>query len=155
KGRPGKVAEASAGKIDFRPSREDILKYIAENPDTAGKRELAKAFSLKGEGRIWLKDMLRDLQDEGLLTSERKRLSRVGALPHVSVLEVYSRDPDGGLLARPAEWDQQRFGEPPVVALKASRSGPAPGIGDRVLAKTFSTGEDEGPAYTGRVMKVF
>ncbi len=154
--RSGKSPAGRApSKADFRPSKEDILGYIAENPDASGKREIAKAFSLKGEGRIWLKDMLRDLQDEGLLTKERKRLSRAGTLPHVNVLEVYSRDADGGLLACPAEWDQQRFGEPPVVLLKASRSGPAPGIGDRVLAKTFPADESEGPAYTGRVMKVF
>jgi len=150
------AGKGAPAKADFRPTQEDILKYIAENPDRAGKREIAKAFSLKGDDRVWLKDMLRDLQDEGLLTKERKRLARVGALPHVSVLEIYSRDADGGLLARPSEWDQ-RYGEPPVVSLRPQRgtSGPAPGIGDRVLAKTFATDADEGPAYTGRVMKVF
>lgn len=153
----GKGLPQTAGsKGDFRPTKEQILKYIAENPDRAGKREIAKAFSLKGDDRVWLKDLLRDLQDEGLLTKERKRLARVGALPHVSVLEIYARDADGGLLARPSEWDQ-RFGEPPVVSLRPQRGagGPAPGIGDRVLAKTFATDADEGPAYTGRVMKVF
>ena len=104
---------------DFRPTKEDILKYIHENPERSGKREIAKAFSLKGDDRVWLKDMLRDLQDEGLLNKERKRLTRAGSLPHVSVLEIYSRDADGGLLARPSEWNE-RFGEPPVVALKPS-----------------------------------
>ncbi len=150
------AGKGAAAKADFRPTKEDILKYIAENPDRAGKREIAKAFSLKGDDRVWLKDLLRDLQDEGLLTKERKRLARVGALPHVSVLEIYARDTDGGLLARPSEWDQ-RFGEPPVVSLRPQRgaSGPTPGIGDRILAKTFATDADEGPAYTGRVMKVF
>ena len=34
-------------------------------------------------------------------------------------------------------------------------NGPAPGIGDRVLAKTFPTDDATGPAYTGRVMKIF
>ena len=103
-GKPaGKGAAPGKTRVDFRPAKEDILKYIHENPDRAGKREIAKAFSLKGEDRVWLKDMLRDLQDEGLLNKERKRLTRAGSLPHVSVLEVYSRDADGGLLARPSE----------------------------------------------------
>ena len=143
-------------KGDFRPTREDILKFIAENPDRTGKRDIAKAFSLKGEDRIWLKDLLRDLQDEGLLTKERKRLARVGALAHVSVLDIFSRDPDGGLLARPSEWNEA-FGEPPVVAIRISRgsAGSQPGVGDRVLAKTFATDDPDGPAYTGRVMKIF
>ena len=30
-----------------------------------------------------------------------------------------------------------------------------PGIGDRVLAKTFPTDDPTGPAYTARVMKIF
>ena len=33
--------------------------------------------------------------------------------------------------------------------------GAAPGIGDRLLAKVFPTGEATGPAYTGRVVKIF
>ncbi|MER8975769.1 MULTISPECIES: ribonuclease R [unclassified Mesorhizobium] len=140
---------------NYRPSRDEILRYIAENPDRAGKRDIAKAFALRGEDRIWLKDVLRDLQDEGLLTKERKRLARVGALPHVAVLDIFGRDADGVLLAHPTEAIGN--GEPPVIAIRMSRggNGPTPGIGDRVLAKTFPTDDPAGPAYTGRVMKIF
>jgi ribonuclease R len=140
---------------NYRPSRDEILRYIAENPDRSGKRDIAKAFALRGEDRIWLKDILRDLQDEGLLTKERKRLARVGALPHVAVLDIFGRDADGVLLAHPTE--AVGNGEPPVIAIRVSRGGggPTPGIGDRVLAKTFPTDDVTGPAYTGRVMKIF
>jgi ribonuclease R len=142
-------------KDDYRPSRDEILRYIAENPDRSGKRDIAKAFALRGEDRIWLKDILRDLQDEGLLTKERKRLARVGALPHVAVLDIFGRDADGVLLAHPTE--ALGNGEPPVIAIRISRGGgsPTPGVGDRVLAKTFPTDDVTGPAYTGRVMKIF
>ena len=142
-------------KDDYRPSRDEVLRYIAENPDRSGKREIAKAFALRGEDRIWLKDLLRDLQDEGLLTKERKRLTRAGALPHVSVLDIFGRDGDGVLLAQPSEYSGA--GSPPVVSIRVSRgsNGPTPGIGDRVLAKTFPTDDPSGPAYTGRVMKIF
>ncbi len=90
-----------------------------------------------------------------MLTKERKRLVRVGALPHVAVLDIFGRDGDGILLAHPAE--SVGTGEPPVVSIRVSRSGngPAPGVGDRVLAKTFPTDDPSGPAYTGRVMKIF
>lgn len=142
-------------KDDYRPSRDELLRYIAENPDRSGKREIAKAFALRGDDRIWLKDMLRDLQDEGLLTKERKRLSRAGAVPHVAVLDIFGRDDDGVLLAHPNEYTGN--GSPPVIAIRISRGagGPVPGIGDRVLAKTFPTDDPSGPAYTGRVMKIF
>ncbi len=140
-------------KDQYRPSRDEILRYIAENPDRSGKREIARAFALRGEDRAWLKDILRDLQDEGLLEKKRKRLQRPGNLPTIAVLDIFGRDDDGGLLARPAEQDDN--GTPPTVVIRAPRGGPVPGIGDRVLAKTFATGNDEGPAYTARVIKIF
>ncbi|CAI2934518.1 ribonuclease R [Aminobacter niigataensis] len=144
------------GKDVYRPSRDEILRYIAENPDRSGKRDIAKAFALKNEDRIWLKELLRELQDEGLLEKSRKRLSRVGALPHVAVLDIFGRDTEGTLLARASEQP-----DGPIVAVKTSRTsnGPTPGVGDRVLAKTFPVegylGDENEPAYTARIMKVF
>ncbi|THF56772.1 ribonuclease R [Ollibium composti] len=149
-----RATDTRRGKDAYRPSRDEVLRYIAENPDRSGKREIAKAFALRGDDRIWLKDMLRDLADEGLLEKSRKRHIRPGALPHVTVLEIFGRDGEGGLLARPIDYQGD---QPPTVALRSSRGngGPAPGIGDRVLAKTFPTDDESGPAYTGRVMKLF
>ncbi|ODT07930.1 MAG: ribonuclease R [Mesorhizobium sp. SCN 65-20] len=144
------------GKDVYRPSRDEVLRYIAENPDRSGKRDIAKAFALKNDDRIWLKRLLRELQDEGLLEKSRKRLHRVGQLSHVAVLDIYGRDEEGMLLARPSEQP-----DGPIVQIRLPRgtNGPTPGIGDRVLAKTFPIedhlGDDNEPAYTARVMKVF
>ena len=140
-----------------RPTRDDLLRFVSENPDRSGKRDIARAFSLKGEDRIWLKDTLRDLEDEGLLEKSRKRLIRPGSLPHVVVLDIFSRDPDGGLLARPTERASDDTEQNPLVAVRLSRGarGPVPGIGDRVLAKVFPTDDPTGPAYTARVLKIF
>lgn len=124
---------------------------MQENPDRAGKRDIAKAFSLKNEDRIWLKDLLRDLQDEGALRMDRKRLVRPGSLPPVTVLDIFGRDNDGNLLARPAETVEMN-GEVPTVLIRTSRGAKTAGVGERVLAKVFPA--DEGYPYTGRVMKV-
>ncbi len=148
-------ASAEIAAPDFRPSREDILRYISENPGASGKRELARAFNLKGGDRIWLKDMLRQLADEGLIEKRGKRLGRPGFLPHVVVLDIFSRDAGGLLLARPAEQHSEGDGPPPLVQLRPSRGGgPAPGVGDRVLARVSPSEDETGPAYTGRVMKL-
>ena len=131
-----------------------MLRYIEDNPDKSGKRDIAKAFALKGDDRVWLKDLLAELHDEGLVRKDRKRLVRAGALPPVAVLEIFTRDSDGTLLARPV--GQRDVGDvPPVVAIRTSRDRAAsvPGVGDRVLAKTFRNKDEHGPAYTGRVMK--
>lgn len=149
----GAKPDGTSGSGDFRPSREAILTFISENPDRSGKRDIAKAFSLKAGDRIWLKDILRDLEDDGQLTRQRKRFGRKGALPHVAVLDIFSRDADGTLLARPAEWDDGG-GPAPLVSVRVSRGGPAPGIGSRVLAKTFTSDDPAGPAYSARVMKI-
>ena len=139
---------------DYRPTRDNLLTYIRENPDRAGKRDIAKAFNLRNEDRIWLKDMLRDLQDEGQIKQSRKRLTVPGALPAVAVLDIFGRDDDGNLLARPAEQDSSK-GAPTTVLIRTARGGKAPGVGDRVLAKTFPADHSSGPAYTARVMKIF
>ncbi|PLP61295.1 ribonuclease R [Mesorhizobium loti] len=152
-GDPRTVDTRRGTRDQYRPSRDEILRYIAENPDRSGKREIAKAFALRGDDRAWLKDLLRDLQDEGLLEKTRKRHIRPGALPHVTVLDVVGRDDEGGLIGRPAE--HQGNGEPPRVSIRVSRGGPVAGIGDRVLAKTFPTDDSTGAAYTARIMKVF
>ncbi len=142
----------------FLPTREEVLKYIEENPDRAGKRELAKAFNIKGDARVYL-NLLRELAYEGLVEKRARKLSRPGSLPSVTVLDITGRDEDGGLLARPSEWDEAGHGKPPLVLIrrtrlnKASDGGPAVGVGDRVLAKIFRNEDREGPDYTARVMK--
>ena len=155
-GKSSKGKQPPSPKASFRPSREDILNYITENPDRAGRREIARAFSLKNEDRIWLKDVLRNLEDDGLVETRRKRLARSGTLPSVTVLDIFARDRDGGLLARPAERADEDDAQNPLVAIKASRParGPAPGVGDRVLARLTPNRDSEGPAYSARVMKI-
>ena len=101
-GRKDAAKRHASGAGDYRPTREALLDFIRENPDLGGKREIARAFGLKGDDRVWLKEELRALQDEGLVEKRAKKLVRAGSLPHVVVLDVFSRDADGLLLARPA-----------------------------------------------------
>jgi ribonuclease R len=141
------------------PPREILLEFIADNPDRASKREIAKAFGLKGDTRVELKDVLREMEDEGLLQKSRKSLTRPGALPPMTVLDITTRDKDGDLIGRPAEWPEES-GVAPAVLIRqtsgdrAKSKAPAAGLGDRVLAKIFPNKDRAGPAYTARVVKV-
>lgn len=141
------------------PPREILLQFITDNPDRASKREIAKAFGLKGEERVELKDLLRELEDEGLLQKSRKALMRPGGLPPMTVLDITTRDKDGELIARPAEWPDDAGVAPAVLVRQSSDNrskskAPAAGLGDRVLAKIFPNKDRSGPAYTARVVKI-
>ena len=48
-----------------RPTKQQILAYIEEAPGRIGKREIARAFHLHGSDRIWLKEILRELESDG------------------------------------------------------------------------------------------
>lgn len=164
--RRSRRAEAAGAKSDKPviihgeiPSREVLLEFIADNPDRASKREIAKAFGLKGDARVELKEVLRALESDGLVQKDRKSLKRPGALPPVTVLDITTRDKDGELIGRPAEWNEE-LGVAPAVAIRQSSAdrakGKAPvgGLGDRVLAKIFASKDRAGPAYTARIIKI-
>lgn len=141
------------------PPRDVLLEFIADNPDKGSKREIAKAFGLKGDTRVELKDLLRTLEEEGLLKKSRKSLTRPDALPPVTVLDITTRNKDGELIGRPAEWPEDLGAAPAVLIRQSSDSRgkgrvAAAGLNDRVLAKIFPNKDRTGPAYTARVIKI-
>ena len=146
-------ANPNKGKRAPMPTREAILQFITDNPDQSGKREVARAFGLKGQQRITLKALLGELQDEGLIKKQGKRFAKPGTLPSVTVLDITARDREGGLLARPVQWDEETDGKYPVVSIvnHPRSKNPSAGVGDRVLAR-ISTPPTGSPR--GRVMKV-
>ncbi len=121
------------------PSKQEILDYLRTASAKAGKREIARAFGIKGGDRIALKTLLAEMAEEGLLSGNRKSFKERGKLPPVAVLEIVARDKDGELIAEPAVWDTAE-GERPRALVLAPRAGrgsaqPALGQGDRILAR--------------------
>ncbi|MGG2477889.1 ribonuclease R, partial [Rhizobium sp. BR5] len=160
-GRTGRGKRVSEGEGIIHgevPSREVLLKFIADHPQQASKREIAKAFGLKGEDRIVLKALLKELEVDGMVHKSRKSLTRPGGLPPVTVLDITTRDKDGELIGRPAEWPEDLGAAPAVLIRQSSqdrgKKAPAAGLGDRILAKIFPSKESTGPAYTARVVKL-
>ncbi|MCA3632179.1 MAG: ribonuclease R [Methylobacterium sp.] len=140
------------------PSREDILAFLANAPDRAGKNEIARHFHLNASERVTLKRMLKDMQAEGLLEKRQRRLIAQGQLGPVLIGEVIGRDSDGELLAIPVDWNEARGEAPRIVVILPKRGGrdapPPPGPGDRALMKIEPTDEEDGPAYEGRILKM-
>jgi ribonuclease R len=171
KGRFGRTSAPQPGDpaLPHLPSRDELMAYIqgnggadpaAKRPLRLGKREIARAFGLKGKTRIALKRMLKDLESEGAITLKRRTLVKTGHMPAVVAVEIFARDNDGDLLARPLEWDEDHDGDlPKILILPSSRARPAlhtPGIGERALARIEPIGDAtaRGPAYQGRLIKL-
>ena len=123
------------------PGKDDILEFIRSAPAKVGKREIARAFGIRGDERLDLNRLLAGMRDDGTLSGNRKGLVKKGGLPSVTVLEVTGRDDDGDLIAKPAVWEGAE-GERPSVLLPAHQArGPQAdveaeiAIGDRILAR--------------------
>lgn len=132
------------------PSKADLLTWIRDNPEKSTKRDIARAFGIKGAARIDLKKMLKSLGDEGLVDRKKRRFSDPDRLPPVTVLQILGPDDDGDVLAIPAEWEGT--GTLPQVVMTPKAGEPALGAGDRVLAKISKTHLD-GFQYQGRLIR--
>ena len=139
-----------AGKPAPFPTRDEVLRFVRESPGKVGRREIARAFNVRGNDRAALTELLRTLEEEGAIDSRRTRRRPAGTLPSVTVLEVDGIDADGALTARPARWEESDP-PPPITLDPAPRGVPEPGEGDRVLAR-LRPASDGG--YLARPMRV-
>ncbi|MBE0412263.1 ribonuclease R [Yoonia sp.] len=132
------------------PSKSEILEWIAQNPTKTAKRDIAKAFGIKGAARIDLKRLLKELEEAGKLTKRRSSYRDAEDLPPVSVLEITGPDADGDLYARPLEWTGQ--GPEPVILMMLRSSDPALGQGDRILGR-LTIDKTEAHSHTARMIR--
>jgi ribonuclease R len=122
------------------PTRQQILDFIQSSGAPADKREIARAFGLKGQDKLALKTLLRDMGDEGLIDAGPGRaFHRMGGVPKVTVLRVVDIDEAGRAFAVPERWETE--GQPPRLRVMERKGrGAALGVGDRLLARN-----EEGP----------
>ena len=123
------------------PSREQIIEFMRASATPVGGREIARAFGIKGGGRIALKKILRELAEAGTIEHPRRRPKVTpGRLPDMAVIEVTGTDSDGELLARPVVWTSN-LASPPIFIASDRHGTPALARGDRVLARLRRTAE--------------
>ena len=115
------------------PSKDDILKWIADNPGLSAKRDIAKAFGIKGAERIELKRLLKELEGDGMLERRRRAYRDADTLPPVSVLVILAPDRNGDQFARAVEW--QGEGPDPRILFQPRKTDAPVAEGDRILAR--------------------
>ena len=132
------------------PSKAEILTWIQDNPTKTSKRDIGRAFGIKGAARIDLKRILKQLTAEGHLTKKRRSYGGKGALPPVSVLRILAPDKDGDLWAAPMEWDSA---EPmPKILFVEKKGDPALKESDRILCR-LSSSSDPDVAYEAHLIR--
>ncbi len=131
------------------PTKDQIRQWITENPGLVAKRDIANAFGIKGDARIDLKRLLKELEAEGGLEMRSRKFRAPGALPPVSVLLVLPPDANGDLFARPLEDDAD---DAPRILIVPQKGDPALAAGERILARLAAVeGEDHG--YEARLIR--
>ncbi|MCH2548343.1 MAG: ribonuclease R [Alphaproteobacteria bacterium] len=100
------------------------------------KRDIAKAFNIRGDDRVVLKDMLREMKKKGELPgSKPKPLDSEREENGVVIMEVVGFDPSGTLMVQTIDRKTQaRDEDAPQYALQYKDEAPFPG--ERVLVKT-------------------
>ncbi len=125
------------------PSKSQVLEFIQTADGPAGKREITRAFGLKGQEKIALKRLLKDMAEEGLIDGKKTAYHRMGGVPKVTVLKVVEIE-DGEAIAVPENWAPDAPDKPPRLTMKEQRGQrgkamPALKRGDRVLSRTEET----------------
>ena len=133
------------------PSQADILEWIRAHPEKSSKRDIAKAFGIKGAARIDLKQMLKELEAEGHLMQRRRRFNDPNSLPPVSVLQMLGPDSQGDMFAMPLEWEGT--GHLPKILMRSRQGDPALGQGDRLLARLTPVPDEDSHQYTGQLIR--
>ncbi len=115
------------------PTKDQIRQWITDNPLLTAKRDIAKAFGIKGDARIDLKRLLKELEAEGVVEKKSRHFRPAGELPPVAVLRVLAPDAAGDLFAEPLEEGVDTdLGR---ILIIAKRGDPALAAGDRILAR--------------------
>ncbi len=131
------------------PSKDQIRQWITDNPGLAAKRDIAKAFDIKGDGRIELKRLLRELEGDGVVQKTARRFHEAGTLPPVAVLQVLPPDQAGDLYARPLE---EGVDDSLRILIIPQKGDPALGGGDRILARLAKVDLDD-YGYEARLIR--
>ncbi|KFI30925.1 ribonuclease R [Paenirhodobacter enshiensis] len=133
------------------PTKEQILAWLADNPGEGAKRDIARAFGIKGAAKIELKRLLSEMAEEGSIARRRRSWREPSKLPPVAVLQILKPDAQGDLWAKALEW--QGEGDGPAILYVAKPGDPALAEGTRILGRMTEV-EGEGYEYEARLIRV-
>lgn len=149
-----KKSSSSKQKINNTEDlKQKILTLIRQSDYPLTKNQIVKALDIRGDDRIVLKQVLRDLQGEGSVDrGERRRfMAKNTPVRHDDILpaEIVDIDDDGEFYAEPLDWDKDAQGPSPRIRLievkNSYRQGhSALSLASRVAIKILSHPDEHG-----------
>ncbi len=138
--------------------QSEILKFIQSSPNPVTKREVAKAFGIKGgENRVAMKQILKHLEKDGVILKQAGGVYSVpDGLPNVSVVQVCEITTDGDVFAALPEWNAEiRGAQPRIEIVPDKKHFPKLSENSRALVR-LSRQSDGNNAdwYEARIIKV-
>ncbi len=133
------------------PSTEEVLRFIGDSPGVVGKREIARAFDIKGGDKIGLKKLLKDLEKSGALAKGRRKLSVKNTIPAMGVIEVVGEDDDGELFGHYVAGNEVISANKILVI---SSEGKAPRPGQRAVAKFEAAPPRSGYQHQAKISRI-
>ena len=132
------------------PTKEALREFILDSSGPLDKREIARAFKLKGQDRLVLKALLRELAEEGVIEKDLgKSYKAQDALPDTGLVEIIGLDVDGEMIAKPLQW-AGKGPAPTIYVTDKLRSEGALAAGDQVLVRMKRVSAHE---YEARILK--
>lgn len=115
------------------PTFDEVVAYLNKQTQTVSKRDLVRAFGVKGDDRTYLKHVLKEIEQRGILHRKGRHFLPNSALLDRLEVEVTGQDSQGDLVARPLHWNGE--GNPPQILITKDKLKPAAGVGDTLLVK--------------------
>lgn len=143
------------------PDVNSILDFIKNSKGKVSKREIARAFHIRGQDKIMLKKALREMIEDGIITQDsHKNLIPAGQLPAVQVVEFAGTDKEGNPLVKLLDESGRDTKVSPTIYLMPERgrrrgkSGrdSAMGADDKALVRLTLINDDP-PTYRARMIK--
>lgn len=115
------------------PTPEELIAFLNDQTKQISKREIARAFGLKGDAKTYLKHVLKEIETQGLIQKRGRQYATNGLLPDRLPVEISGQDSNGLYIGRPVHWKEAE--KAPQIIIQKSTIKPAIKVGDIVLCK--------------------
>lgn len=134
--------------------KNEILSFIRSSNKPMTKREIARAFGIKGgENRVALKQILKSLEKDSVVSKQAGGgYSVPEGLPSAGMVKVTSITNDGEIFASLLDWNEEAQGKQPTIEIVPDKKAFARLKDDtRVLVRLSRQSDD---FYEARIIKI-